>query len=273
MLTSGVKVYYLPMWCVADTVTLPTVYASFPLLRNILIRERIHLVHGHQAFSPMAHEALLHARTLGLKTVFTDHSLFGFDDTASILTNKLLKFSLADVDHVICVSHTSKENTVLRASLDPVHVSVIPNAIVSAEFCPVISTRNEYSIPKDSPLTIIIASRLVYRKGADLMVQIIPKICQMYPTIRFIIGTESSNIVGDGNKRVDLEQMRERYELQDRVTLLGALPHAEIRNVLIQGHIFLNTSLTEAFCIAIVEASSCGLLVGTTTLLTQSALR
>ena len=31
-----------------------------------------------------------------------------------------------------------------------------------------------------------------------------------------------------------------------------------------KGHIFLNTSLTEAFCIAIVEAASCGLLVVST---------
>jgi hypothetical protein len=43
---------------------------------------------------------------MGLRTVFTDHSLFGFADAASILTNKLLKFTLSDVDHVICVSHT-----------------------------------------------------------------------------------------------------------------------------------------------------------------------
>lgn len=28
--------------------------------------------------------------------------------------------------------------------------------------------------------------------------------------------------------------------------------------VLVQGDVFLNTSLTEAFCIAIVEAASCG---------------
>ena len=34
--------------------------------------------------------------------------------------------------------------------------------------------------------------------------------------------------------------------------------------ILVQGHIFLNTSLTEAFCIAIVEAASCGLLVVST---------
>lgn len=34
--------------------------------------------------------------------------------------------------------------------------------------------------------------------------------------------------------------------------------------MLVRGHIFLNTSLTEAFCIAIVEAASCGLFVVST---------
>ena len=38
--------------------------------------------------------------------MFTDHSLFGFADAGSILGNKMLKFTLSDVDHVICVSHT-----------------------------------------------------------------------------------------------------------------------------------------------------------------------
>lgn len=61
------------------------------------------------------------------QVVFTDHSLFGFADASSILTNKLIKGLLADVQHVVCVSHTSKENTVLRACLHPGDVSVIPN--------------------------------------------------------------------------------------------------------------------------------------------------
>ena len=38
---------------------------------------------------------------MGLRTVFTDHSLMGFADVASILVNKALKFSLADV-HQAC---------------------------------------------------------------------------------------------------------------------------------------------------------------------------
>lgn len=61
-----------------------------------------------------------------------------------------------------------------------------------------------------------------------------------------------------------LEEMREKHSLQDRVEMLGAVPHAQVRSVLISGHIFLNSSLTEAFCIAILEAASCGLLTVST---------
>lgn len=51
--------------------------------------------------------------------------------------------------------------------------------------------------------------------------------------VRFIIG-------GDGPKRVRLEEMREKHSLQDRVDMLGAVPHAKVRSVLNSGHIFLN---------------------------------
>ncbi|XP_023312820.1 phosphatidylinositol N-acetylglucosaminyltransferase subunit A-like, partial [Anoplophora glabripennis] len=61
-----------------------------------------------------------------------------------------------------------------------------------------------------------------------------------------------------------LEEIRERKGLQDRVTLLGSLEHSKVRDVLIKGDIFLNTSLTEAYCMAIVEAAACGLLVVST---------
>lgn len=51
--------------------------------------------------------------------------------------------------------------------------------------------------------------------------------------VRFIIG-------GDGPKRVRLEEMREKHSLQDRVEMLGAVPHTQVRSILISGHIFLN---------------------------------
>ena len=43
---------------------------------------------------------------MGLKACYTEHSLFGFADAASIHMNKVVKFSMSDIDHGICVSHT-----------------------------------------------------------------------------------------------------------------------------------------------------------------------
>lgn len=68
--------------------------------------------------------------------VFTDHSLFGFADLSAVVTNKLLEITLSTVNHCICVSHTGKENTVLRAKVPKEKVSVIPNAVDTAFFTP-----------------------------------------------------------------------------------------------------------------------------------------
>ncbi|XP_041474313.1 phosphatidylinositol N-acetylglucosaminyltransferase subunit A-like isoform X2 [Lytechinus variegatus] len=250
-LTNYLKVYYLPFGPFYNQCILPTLFTTLPLIRNILIRENITIVHGHSSFSTMAHEAMFHAKTMGLKTVFTDHSLFGFADASSIITNAILQFSLADVNHVICVSHTSKENTVLRATVSPSLVSVIPNAVDPTVFKPDTANR------KHDRITIVIVSRLVYRKGMDLLAAIIPVICETHPDVDFLIG-------GDGPKRIDIEEVRERYQLQERVTMLGAVEHSNVNKVLNQGDIFINASLTEAFCIAIVEATLCGLQVVST---------
>lgn len=95
------QVYYVPRRLFYAQVTLPTVFGAFGILRCVLLQERITIVHAHQAFSTMAHEATLHARTMGYKVVFTDHSLFGFTGLGSILANRLLRFTLADV-HQVC---------------------------------------------------------------------------------------------------------------------------------------------------------------------------
>nr|XP_008384391.2 phosphatidylinositol N-acetylglucosaminyltransferase subunit A-like [Malus domestica] len=249
-MTGGLKVYYVWKPFLMQN-TFPTFYGTLPIVRTILIREKISLVHGHQAFSTLCHEALMHARTMGYKVVFTDHSLYGFADAGSIHMNKVLQFTLAEVSQAICVSHTSKENTVLRSGLPPEKVFVIPNAVDTAMFKPAPERLSSHEI------VIVVISRLVYRKGADLLVEVIPEVCRLYPNVRFIVG-------GDGPKRVRLEEMREKHSLQDRVEMLGAVQHSKVRSVLISGHIFLNSSLTEAFCIAILEAASCGLLTVST---------
>lgn len=127
-------------------------------------------------------------------------------------------------------------------------VSVIPNAVVAENFRP------DPSKASPDAITIVVVSRLFYNKGTDLLVAIIPRICELYPTVRFIVG-------GSGPKAIDLEQMLEKHMLQDRVELLGSIRHEEVRDIMVRGNIYLHPSLTEAFGTVIVEAASCGLYV------------
>ena len=196
--------------------------------------------------------ALFHARTMGLTTIYTDHSLFGFGDAACIHINKVLKCMLSDIHQAICVSNTNKENLILRAAIRPEDVYVIPNAVDASRFTPDPSQR-----PPPPQINIVVISRMTYRKGVDLLVDIIPAICNQYPNVHWLIG-------GDGPKRLELDQLVERNKLHDRIELLGRVEHSKVRDVLAKGHVFLNCSLTEAFCIAIVEAVACGLSVVST---------
>jgi phosphatidylinositol N-acetylglucosaminyltransferase subunit A len=109
----------------------------------------------------------MHAKTMGYKTVFTDHSLFGFNDAACFHVNKMLKFFLSDIDHAISVSHISKENLSMRASLNPQLISVIPNAVDCSRFKPDPSKR--YPL---NTINIVVVSRLTFRKGIDLLIDV-----------------------------------------------------------------------------------------------------
>jgi len=102
---------------------------------------------------------------MGYKTVYTDHSLFGLADLACININKILKYFLSDIDHCISVSHISKENLTLRASLNPYDISVIINSVDTNRFRPDPSKR--FPLNK---INIVHISRLAYRKGTDLLI-------------------------------------------------------------------------------------------------------
>jgi phosphatidylinositol glycan class A protein len=92
-LPGPLKVYYCPIVPMVDQDSFPTFTATFPLLRAIWIRERIDIVHAHQATSTLASESIVYASALGLASVYTDHSLFGFDDVASIILNRVRSFA------------------------------------------------------------------------------------------------------------------------------------------------------------------------------------
>ena len=214
-LLPSLKVYHIPFPTIASSATLPNFLTFLPYLRTIVLRENIQLIHAHASLSSFAHEGILHAHLMGVRTVFTDHSLFGFDDAASILTNKLLEAALRNVDAVICVSNTGCVSTSCPVALSHSFI-----AVERTQSCvPAFTQRQPMLYPTPSlqtssglrwrpqhrirvsnlsaspPLpsspdivTIVVISRLAYRKGVDLLVATAPRICAKFPEVNFVIG-------------------------------------------------------------------------------------
>ena len=147
-------------------------------------------------------------------------------------------------------------------------MSVIPNAVDAARFTPdpAQRPRDRCALRCDAraarvltwqrSVVVVCMSRLVYRKGTDLLAAVIPLVCARSPAVHFVVG-------GDGPKRAALEAMLAAGGpgLAARVTLLGDVPHGAVTATLRAGHVFLNTSLTESFCMAVLEAACCGMQV------------
>jgi phosphatidylinositol glycan class A protein len=49
---------------------------------------------------------------------------------------QVLQTTLSTVDAAICVSHTCRDNLILRARINPCAVHVIPNAVDPTKFVP-----------------------------------------------------------------------------------------------------------------------------------------
>mmetsp|Transcript_3458 Transcript_3458/g.6402 ORF Transcript_3458/g.6402 Transcript_3458/m.6402 type:complete len:515 (-) Transcript_3458:51-1595(-) len=256
VMSHGLKVYYLPYSPVVPGSITPINFQSImPLLRHILLRERIEVVHGHAATSALAFEAMALAKLLGLPSTYTDHSLYDLDDVGGIHLSAATGFVLRTcVQGIICVSHACAENLCLRVGLHPAGcgggptVRVLPNAVDGLRFAP----RHVPEESSDNSVVVVVLSRLVHRKGIPLLMRAIPVLCATHNNLRFTIG-------GGGPLLLDIREMIEMHGLQGRVSMLGPVESADVPVVLRSGHIFLNTSLTESFCMAILEASCIGL--------------
>lgn len=127
---NGLKIYYLPLKpFINGNDSFFTWWHSIPIFRQIMIRERIDIMHGHMSTSIISFQATAAAQVLGVKTVFTEHSLFNFADAASINLNKIIKWSYRDLDACIAVSAACKDNICLRAKIDPNRCFTIQNAV------------------------------------------------------------------------------------------------------------------------------------------------
>jgi phosphatidylinositol glycan class A protein len=249
LLFGQLKVYYLPRNTHGIETSNVTLWFSAPQFYRILSRERITHVHGHQTTSGIAYELCAVAKVMGLPVFWTEHSLFGLATVSSVHLNLSMSSFLHVFDQVIAVSEVQRDNLHKRLGR-LTNVTVVPNGIDPDKFVPITADATGYP-------TLVAVTRFERRRGGQMLPEIIQRVCEADATAKWIV-------VGGGKMFGDVKSVLKSCQFASRITLLGPIDHGEIAAVLQRGHFFVNCSLTDAFCMSIVEAAASGLYVVST---------
>ncbi len=93
--------------------------------------------------------------------------------------------------------------------------------------------------------------RLSPWKGFAKLVEVVAELARIIPDVRLII-------VGDGEERTNLEDLIKKMNLEDKVNIIGKIPHEEIPFYLKAADVFVLNSEYEGLSHAILEAMQAG---------------
>jgi phosphatidylinositol alpha-1,6-mannosyltransferase len=149
--------------------------------------------------------------------------------------------------------------TITNANAKRLHNLGLPKAIViypgtdPQRFVPP-ATVKESTTP-----TLLTVSRLVPRKGIDLVIKSLPALLEGWPGLQYIV-------IGDGPDRERLQNLTRQFDVVGTVRFLGRVSEAQLRQQYHQADVFVMPSReivesgsVEGFGIVYLEAGACGL--------------
>lgn len=167
-----------------------------------------------------------------------------------------LQTALRHADRILAVSGYTRDRLLEEQNLDPSKISLLPNTFDANRFK--IGSKpthllERYGLKPEQPI-ILTVSRLSLSesyKGYDKILEALPQIRQAIPNVHYII-------VGKGDARPQIEQLIQKRQMQDCVTLAGFVPDAELNDYYNLCDLFAMPSKGEGFGIVYLEALACG---------------
>lgn len=216
--------------------------------------QHIHLCDGF-----LAPVGLLLKLLTGAKVTVTIH---GLDITYSHpFYQMFIPWCITKLDGVVCVSHSTRDECVRRVIPCP-NCTVIPNGIRPNQLY-LQQPKNELLRKLENLIGICIKNKkvlftighLVKRKGVAWFVEnVMPRLETSYLYV----------VAGEGPERQTIQEIVNRYNLQDCVLLLGEVSNEDRKVIYNASDIFIMPNITvpgdvEGFGIVALEAGSCGL--------------
>lgn len=158
-------------------------------------------------------------------------SFRGYDATTIIdqdpnYYSKLFK----DGDLFFPVSNSLKKR-LLQAGCDPARIIIHRSGVDCSKF-----SFKEPKFPEDGPVRLLTIGRLVEKKGITYAIQTIAKLRKHGFRVIY-------TVIGDGDLRLQLEQLVQDLDLKNEVKLIGWRDHEDVVRFLRQSHILIAPSV------------------------------
>jgi glycosyltransferase involved in cell wall biosynthesis len=252
---NGIQVYRIPCWNLLNR-TFPVPKPTLKSFRvfYLIYGNNYDLINTHTRFFITTFLGSIFAKIKRLPHVHVEHG-----SNHSIVKNKLVLYAGMIYDHSIgwIIIRMARENIgISRSSCDFLkhlgakNPGLILDGIDTALFNKKPSNiRSQLNV--GNSFILLFVGRLIYAKGAQDLISILPEIKEKKKDLKIII-------VGDGPYRLELENMVPKKYKND-VLFLGVKTQQEIVEILNIANIFINLSYSEGFGITILEAGAVGL--------------
>jgi glycosyltransferase involved in cell wall biosynthesis len=213
-------------------------------VRAALAAERVDLIDAHYFF-PDGVAAVMLGRRYRRPVVITargsDINLVG----QYRLARGLMRWAARQSAAVICVSRALAE-AMAKLGIHAREVAVLPNGVDLAAFRPVDQESARARLGLRGP-TLLSVGNLIDIKGHHLALAAVAAV----PAVRLVI-------IGDGPMRVALHEQARRLGIEDRVSLLGALPQERLPEYYAAADALVLMSAREGMPNVVLEALACG---------------
>jgi GalNAc-alpha-(1->4)-GalNAc-alpha-(1->3)-diNAcBac-PP-undecaprenol alpha-1,4-N-acetyl-D-galactosaminyltransferase len=183
--------------------------------------------------------SILACWNLDIPTIVSEHTYPGATDATKIW-QLLMKWSYRYADLVTVLTQNAVP---FYPATQGYRTIVMPNPVLTPP--PVVITERLLPAP-----SLIAVGRLDPRKGFDLLLRAFHQIHDRYPDWQL-------TILGEGESRSELEDLRSQLHLTDCVHFPGAV--VNVSDYLHQADLFVMSSRVEGFPMALCEAMVCGL--------------
>ncbi|MBU1118662.1 glycosyltransferase family 4 protein [Patescibacteria group bacterium] len=174
------------------------------------------------------------------------------------LHSRTLRGTLYNADHVFCTTHFMAKLLIDKCNVPLKAIKIIPPGVSPETFTEKISKealKAKYGLTGKKVLITI--SRLVKRKGHDLVLNALKIIVKSHPEVHYLI-------VGSGEEEKELKSLVIKVHLENHVTFIPHASNTDIKDLYTLSDIFVMPTRTisgdiEGFGIVYLEAAAAGL--------------